>query len=59
MSVVKGRGGLVVVVPESAVERAARARARLERVAAVVVLVAALVTVATIGVLVMSVRGVL
>jgi hypothetical protein len=55
MSVVKGRRGIRIPVVDSVAER----RARLERVAAAVVLVAALVTIGLIGVLVMQVRGVL
>jgi hypothetical protein len=53
MSVVKGRRGIRISVVDSVAERSAR----LERIAALVVLAAAVVMVGVIGVLVMQVRG--
>jgi len=55
MSYVKGRRGVLHPVTDSAAER----RARLEVIAEVAVLVAAVVIIVAIGVLVMHVRGVL
>jgi hypothetical protein len=55
MAYIKGRRGERIPVTDSVAER----RARLERIAAVVVLIAAVVSVGGIGVLVMNVRGVL
>jgi hypothetical protein len=55
MAYVRGRRGVLHPVTDSAAER----RARLEAIAAVVVLVAAVIIIGAIGVLVMNVRGVL
>jgi hypothetical protein len=55
MAYIKGRRGLPIPVTDSPAER----RARLESIAAVVVLIAAVVIIGAIGVLVMQVRGVL
>jgi hypothetical protein len=55
MATIQGRRGERIPVTDSPAER----RARLETIAAVVVLVAAVIIIGAIGVLVMNVRGVL